>query len=244
MKKHFFLCNLMFLISISTLPILTGCSIHEFWNGDEKPGVAYVSINDFGDIESNAKAFGYTDDLLSDTVKDKLLETKKLTPQELAELLQQLDGITKKNTLFIWGADYNGAMINDTGKTCIQAASYARSTDSTLDISASLLKVLKGINLDNDDDKLIALRITESITSLQANSQQSTYLSAGLFGICILHANGALKNDEALKAINNLIKASEFKVPKIEVNNSEKNSDNNDSKDMKSAKMKSQETIP
>ena len=215
MNKPFFSGPLMTIstILISALFILTGCSVHKIVNGSDKPGVAYVSLNDFGDIESNAKAFGYSDDLLSNSVKDKIIDDKKLSADKLVDLLTQIDGLTQKDTLFIWGADYNGAMINKDGQTCMQAASYARSTESSLDISASLLKVLKGIDLNNDNDKLIALKITESITTLQATSQQSTYLSAGLFGICILHANNALNQGEALVAINNLIKASELKIP-------------------------------
>ena len=100
-----------------------------------------------------------------------------------------MDEKNNRSTLFVWGANYNGAMINEKGRTCLQAASYAKSKEVDFGLSAALLKILGQIDLSNNDDKLLAIKATEAITTLQENSKQSTYLSVGLFGICLLCAN-------------------------------------------------------
>lgn len=200
------------LLSVLML-LLPGCSVHQFWNGDTKPGLTYISIDANGNTTSNAKAIGYAEDFFTKLIKEtsEKEEYDETDKESITTLVQELNDLSKRNTLFIWGANYNGSMINETGQMCLQAASYARSTESSLDISASLLNVINGISLVDPKDKLLALKIAETITSLQTNSQQSTYLSAGLFGICILQANGALKEEDTYKAVSELISASQLK---------------------------------
>lgn len=188
-----------FIILIFIL-IISGCSAHEAWNGDKKPGVSYVSINQVGKVTSNNMGAQLAANLFMKVLEDG-------TKEELVEFIEENN---KRSTLFIWSSEYNGAMIDSKGNTCLQAASYARSTNSTLDISSSLITVFTQLNLnsDNEKDKLLALNISEAISNLTTSSKQSTYLSAGLFGLCLLNANGGLVDIDLKDALLKLIESS------------------------------------
>lgn len=199
------------LILFSTF-FVSSCSVHEVWNGDKKPGLSYISIDKNGTVVSNNKST----ELGTETL-DKLLSTsdsevfKNLNEKDKKILSEILSKSSDRSTLFIWSSEYNGAMTNGKGKTCLQAATYARSKNVTADVSASLLSAFGKINISSDastEDKLLALTITETISKLNASSEQSTYLSAGLFGLCLLQANDSLTQDQVEKAAIELIKAS------------------------------------
>lgn len=187
------------LIIISAL-LISGCSVHKAWNGDIKPGLSYVSIDKFGNVSSNNKGAVLAKEAFEELVKSG-------SNKELAEFFVEN---SERSTLFIWSAEYNGAMINGSGSTCMQAASYARSTTTTVDISSSLITAFTKIDLRSGDetDKLLALHIAEAISNLTETSKQSTYLSAGLFGLCQLHANGGLPDEQLINAIHKVVEAS------------------------------------
>lgn len=176
----------------------SGCSVHEAWNGDRKPGLSYVSIDKSGNVSSNNKGAALAQEAFEKLLKDG-------TKEDLVEFLENHE----RSTLFIWSAEYNGAMINGSGSTCMQAASYARSTTTTVDVSSSLITAFTNINLKgNETDKLLALHIAEAISNLTETSKQSTYLSAGLFGLCLLHANGGLSEEKLIEAVVKIVEAS------------------------------------
>lgn len=191
MKRIYFL--VMILLS-------SGCSVHEAWNGDKKPGLSYVSIDKSGNVSSNNKGAVLAQETFEKLVKDGSKE----------ELVEYLERNHERSTLFIWSAEYNGAMINGSGSTCLQAASYARSTTTSVDVSSSLITAFTKIDLssDNETDKLLALNIAEAISNLTETSKQSTYLSAGLFGLCLLHANGGLSDSQLKDAVVKVVEAS------------------------------------
>ncbi|OLF79495.1 hypothetical protein AWH61_06545 [Alteromonas sp. W12] len=176
--------------------LLSGCSVHQAWNGDKKPGLAYVSIDGQGNVVSNNKG--------------AVLFKEILEEQGIEEFENYLSKENGRTTLFIWSAEYNGAMTNDKGKSCLQAANFARSTDITTDVYTGLISTLTKLELSgsNENDKAIALNITETLTSLSSPTKQSTYLSAGMFGLCLLQANGDLSNSELTDIAKELIKAS------------------------------------
>ena len=189
------------LIPLISLSILSGCSVHQAWNGDKKPGLSYVSIDKQGNVASNNKGAVLASETLQGFgVNDEDAEA-------FFELLQKND---ERSTLFIWSSEYNGAMVNGSGSTCLQAASYARSTSISTDVSSSLLAAFGQIDLasGSETDKLLALNISEAITNLTTSSEQSTYLSAGLFGLCLLHANGGLTNEQVKASVAKLIESS------------------------------------
>jgi hypothetical protein len=179
-------------------------------NGDEKPGLAYVSIDKNGDVVSNNKGTAHFFDAYEDSIKNK--DSAAAAIFKDPDVIKQLmEAGFKRSTLFIWGAEYNGAMVNSEGNTCLQAATYAKTTNATVDISSSLLNVLSKIDLSSspsEADKLIAVNITQAIAKLNDSTAQSTYLAAGLFGLCVLQANGGLKGDQLQPVIKELIKAS------------------------------------
>ncbi len=227
---------LKFIVSLALVTLLGGCSVHKVWNGDKKPGLSYISIDHSGNVVSNNKSVanlfdaieqfkkeGDSNDHLGNVVSnnksvanlfDAIEQFKKEGDSKaLSEFLAKNAG---RMTLFIWSAEYNGAMINGKGNTCLQAATYARSTKITADISSSLLSALGKIDLSNasEADKLLATTITETITKLNEPSTQSTYLSAGLFGLCVLHANGGLTPQQVKDATIKLIESSSLKDAK------------------------------
>jgi len=188
--------------------VLSGCSIHEIVNGDEKPGLAYVSIDKSGNVVSNNKGSAHLFEAYEKSMEDPESANIIKNPEVIKSLMEA--GF-ERSTLFIWSAEYNGAMVNSDGDTCLQAATYAKTTNSTVDISSSLLDVLGKINLSekpSETDKLIAANITQTIAQLNVSTAQSTYLAAGLFGLCVLQANGGLEGDELQPVIKELIKAS------------------------------------
>jgi len=191
---------------------VSGCSVHEIWNGDKKPGLSYISIDKNGKVASNNKST----ELGTETL-DKFLSTsdsevfKNLNEGDKKILSDILATRSDRATLFIWSSEYNGAMTNGKGQTCLQAATYVRSKNITADVSASLLSAFGKINISSDasaEDKLLALSITETISKLNAPSEQSTYLGAGLFGLCLLQVNNGLSPEQVEKTAIELIKAS------------------------------------
>ncbi|SFD00525.1 hypothetical protein [Pseudoalteromonas denitrificans] len=205
--------HLVLIISL----ILSGCSIHEMVNGDEKPGLAYVSIDKNGDVVSNNKGTAHFFETYEESLENtNSIGSKILEDRELLKSLMEAG--TNRSTLFIWSAEYNGAMVDSKGNTCLQAATYAKTTNTSVDISSSLLNVLSKINLSSNPseaDKLIALSITQAITKLNDSTAQSTYLAAGLFGLCVLQANGGLQGSELQPVIKELIKASSLEKTEL-----------------------------
>ena len=188
------------IVFLALVLLSSGCSVHQAWTGHKKPGLSYISIDKHGNIVSNNKAIALLEELMQ-------IE-KESGPEELAKFLSDN---ANRSTLFIWSAEYNGAMINGKGNACLQAATFARSTDVNTEISSSLLSLLGNINVSSSasaEDKLLAVTVTEAITKLGASSEQSTYLSAGLFGLCILEANEGLTPQQVEKAILKLIESS------------------------------------
>ncbi len=183
---------------------LSGCSVHEAWTGDVKPGLSYVSIDRAGQVVSNNKGAAHLTEVYKEYAK---LEKQGDTEALKTFLAENAD----RATLFIWSSEYNGAMTNGAGKTCLQAATYAKSTNVKADVSDSLLSVLGKIDVSSEASEaqqLLALEITQTITKLNESTAESTYLSAGLFGLCVLQANGGIDAKEIESSIKELIKAS------------------------------------
>jgi hypothetical protein len=201
--------------------VISGCSVHEAWNGDKKPGLSYISIDKNGKVVSNNKSTELGTETLDKMLANNDSELSKTLNKEEKKLLTKiLSTNSDRTTLFIWSAEYNGAMTNGEGKTCLQAATYARSKKVTADVSASLLSALGKIEISSSsskEDKLLAFTLTETISKLNATSEQSTYLGAGLFGLCLLQANDGLTKEQVENATLELIKASSLSHQKSKV---------------------------
>ena len=119
--------------------------------------------------------------------------------------------LPSKSTLFVWSPKNSAAFVNAEGKACVQGAEVFHEKSGSVDISNELLGILKGVQLSSDstsDEKAIAIGLANDIISLKTNSERTTYLSIGMFGLCQLQANGGISNQELLTLVTQLIKSS------------------------------------
>jgi len=119
--------------------------------------------------------------------------------------------LPSESKLFVWSPKNNAAFINKDGKGCVQGAEVFNEQGGSLDISNSLLGILKGIQISDQskpEDKALAAKITNDIIALRTNTERNTYLSIGMFGICQLQINGGLTNSEVLQLSQSLINSS------------------------------------
>lgn len=107
-----------------------------------------------------------------------------------------------------WAPNYNGAFISRSGKPCVQGADVFRSTSGSVDVSAGLIAMLGKLDVSNPGEKALAVQITESVTALRTSTAQSTYLSIGMFGICVLAAGNDLGPDHMVQMVQQLLEAS------------------------------------
>lgn len=119
--------------------------------------------------------------------------------------------LPSESKLFVWSPKNNAAFVNSTGQGCVQGAEVFHEKSGSVDISNELLSVLKGIQLSSDsssEEKAIAVSVANEIVNLRTNTERNTYLSIGMFGLCQLHANGGVSNEELLELVSQLINSS------------------------------------
>lgn len=119
--------------------------------------------------------------------------------------------LPSKSTLFVWSPKNSAAFVNAEGKACVQGAEIFHEKSGSVDISNELLGVLKGVQLSSEsssEEKAIAISLANDIISLKTNSERTTYLSIGMFGLCQLQANGGITNAEILELVSKLIESS------------------------------------
>lgn len=122
--------------------------------------------------------------------------------------------LPSKSTLFVWSPKNSAAFVNAEGKACVQGAEVFHEKSGSVDVSNELLGILKGVQLSSEsssDEKAIAISLANDIISLKTNSERTTYLSIGMFGLCQLQANGGITPAELLTLVSELI-ASSLKV--------------------------------
>lgn len=119
--------------------------------------------------------------------------------------------LPSESKLFVWSPKNNAAFVNASGQGCVQGAEVFHEKSGSVDISNELLSVLKGIEFSSDsssEEKAIAVSVANEIVNLRTNTERNTYLSIGMFGLCQLHANGGVTNEELLKLVSELIESS------------------------------------
>ena len=111
--------------------------------------------------------------------------------------------------LFAWDPDKSAAYVNMTGQSCVQIAEVFKTTNS--ESSANLTSQLGGIATTgglNPEQKVELSRIAaESASILTDRNSTNTFLSIGMFNLCMMAANGDLENSELALAVNQLLTA-------------------------------------
>ncbi|MFC6631765.1 hypothetical protein [Microbulbifer taiwanensis] len=118
------------------------------------------------------------------------------------------DGKSPSSRLFVWSPKNSVAFVNQDGSGCIQGAEVFHEKSGNVNVSNELLGVLKGLDVSNkssEEEKALALTITNEIVSLRNNTERNTYLGIGMFGLCQLQANGGLDTAEVMELTGLLI---------------------------------------
>lgn len=101
-----------------------------------------------------------------------------------------------------WSPEYNAAFVSASGKGCIQPAMYAVTESG--DAAIPLEVFTKG------STGSLSGNYKEALEKLIAVTDQSTFLSIGMYGICQLAAADALTQEAAAELVNTLfVKAGE-----------------------------------
>lgn len=172
------------------LPILSGCSAFGVWYGETKPMLTFAKFSSDG----------------KDSVDSAVLPATQAASS--AE-----DSFPESARIFLWSPKNSAAILNSSGRGCIQGAEVFAEKTGKLDISADLLKTLASLPTTGTDEKALGLELTNSLIQLRVTSERNTYLGIGLFGICQLHANNGLTQEQAKEAVLKLFEASLKIVP-------------------------------
>ncbi|MEN4984040.1 hypothetical protein [Acinetobacter modestus] len=127
--------------------------------------------------------------------------------------------VTDGSTIYVWSPKNNAAVINKEGKGCIQGADVFHNEDVSVSVSNKLLEIVSGVATSPNvtaDDKLAAINTVSKIVQLKTNTERTSYLSIGMFGLCQLYSNGKLNETELKELVEKLITESVNIVPKSE----------------------------
>lgn len=99
--------------------------------------------------------------------------------------------------IITWSPEFNGAFVGTDGKGCVQPASYVNTKSGEVGIPAQLIAEVASGEVKGS--------YSEAITPLMAVSQQQTYMSIGMYGLCQLVAVGGIAQGDATEIAETLI---------------------------------------
>lgn len=148
---------------------LTGCSANRIWYGSDVARLSFVRLTGVVDDQGN--------------VTDVKI-------QSASSASEQSSGTDKHlGALIAWSPEFNAAFISRSGHGCIQPATYSKTNSGNAAIPAELIS--KGVasgSLTGD--------FSQALDKLISVSDQSTFLSIGVYGLCQMHANGGLTQEQ------------------------------------------------
>lgn len=100
--------------------------------------------------------------------------------------------------IITWSPEYNGAFVSPTGKGCIQPAMYATTASGDAAIPLEIFTSGASGSLEGS--------YTEALEKLIKVTDQSTFMSIGMYGICQLSAAEALTKEDAARLVELLLK--------------------------------------
>lgn len=114
--------------------------------------------------------------------------------------------------IIVWSPEFNGAFVGVDGKGCVQPAAYVNSKSGEIGIPANLItEVAKGE---------VKGSYEETMRPLISVSQQQTYMSIGMYGLCQLVVAGGITDatQVAQDLIKNAVEISntQVAVPEVE----------------------------
>jgi hypothetical protein len=147
------------------ITLISGCSANRIWYGSDVARLSYVKVNGVVDAQGN------------------------ITGIELEKRIGSGDENTVDEkhigALIAWSPEFNAAFISQGGKGCIQPATYSKTNSGSAELPAEIISsgVASG-SIKGD--------FSQALEKLITVSDQSTFLSIGVYGLCQLHANGGL----------------------------------------------------
>lgn len=145
--------------------MLSGCSANRIWYGSDVARLTYVRLTGVVDDQGNVTSVKIESTSTSgenESGKDKHL-----------------------GALIAWSPEFNAAFISRSGHGCIQPATYSKTNSGNAEIPAELIS--KGIASNS-----LTGDFSQALDKLISVSDQSTFLSIGVYGLCQMHANGGL----------------------------------------------------
>jgi hypothetical protein len=159
------------------LALLAGCSANKIWYGSDVARISYVMLEAELDDDGNVTRVDI-----------------KTAPTEKSE-----SGKNKKHlgALMAWSPEFNAAFISKSGNGCIQPATYSKTNSANTSIPAEIIS--SGVTKGD-----VTADFTQALEKLITVTDQSTFLSIGVYGLCQLHANEGL-TDAQLTSLTELL---------------------------------------
>ena len=153
------------LFTILLVVLVTGCSANRIWYGSDVARLSYVLL------EAELDDYG--------NIKSVELKTSPSASKD--------DGKNKKHlgALMAWSPEFNAAFISKSGNGCIQPATYSKTNSANASVPAEIIS--SGISSGS-----VTADFSQALEKLITVTDQSTFLSIGVYGLCQLHANGGL----------------------------------------------------
>lgn len=111
-----------------------------------------------------------------------------------AKAIEDKASAGKRGYVITWSPEYNGAFVNRTGKGCIQPAIYATTASGQASIPTEIFT--KGASSGSLEGKY-----SEALEKLITVTDQSTFLSIGMYGICQLSISDGLNQQQAAELV-------------------------------------------
>jgi len=115
--------------------------------------------------------------------------TTEFTQQDRAEL---------QGYIVTWSPEYNGAFVSNTGRGCVQPAIYAKTKSGEASLPTEVFAKLAG----SSD---ITVSYAEALEKLVSVTDQATFLSIGMYGICQLSAADMLNSNQTSEVVKLLL---------------------------------------
>ncbi len=136
------------------------------WYGSDVARLSFVRLQGIVDEQGN--------------VTDIKIE-RSSAPTETAKNQKHL------GALIAWSPEFNAAFISRSGNGCIQPATYSKTNSANASVPAEIIS--SGVASGS-----ITGDFSQALEKLITVTDQSTFLSIGVYGLCQLHANGGLSD--------------------------------------------------
>ena len=103
-------------------------------------------------------------------------------------------GAELKGYIVTWSPEFNGAFVSNTGKGCVQPAIYAKTDSGEVSIPTEVFSNISGSGN-------LSAEYAEALEKLVSVTDQSTFLSIGMYGICQLSAADLMTKEQTAEVV-------------------------------------------